>query len=76
MPDDDIVLRRIYQLKQEAERRRKQYSYEVGQQFHNELSLLLAASERDLDFDYKLRLTRALRKLRRNLRYDRKNYIR
>ena len=76
MPEDDTIIGLWYQQQQEAQRRRKLYGYEVGQQLHNELSLLLAASERDLDFDYKLRLTRALRKLRRGLKYDRANYLR
>ena len=75
-PDDDVVLELYRQQRQRSQLRRETYAYKVNQEFQWEVSLLSSASETDLDFDYKLILSRTLRKLRRKLKYDRTNYLR
>ena len=71
MPDDDEIIKLILYQESVVRRKNMEYGPSVDIQLRYELDQLKSATEKHLDFDYKLRLSRELRKLRRRLKYGR-----
>jgi len=60
-----------YHIIQQSREREDRYTDNVNLHLQHELGMLILATGKDLGFDYKLRLSRSLRKLRKRLGYGR-----
>ena len=71
MPDDDVLIALHYKEWRKSRERQDKYGDNLARQLEQELTMLNSLDENNLGFDYKLKLSRGLRKLRKRLEYGR-----